>query len=399
MTAGFRAAIGPAVLATALGALLLFGVAGVGRGGSPWQADLDWFRVAGQLWLGGHDPYDPETFTAAMARVGRQVDGAGLPYPPQFMPLAMLLGSLPLPAARWLMVGLGLASLSALAWLAVRLVTDATSAPAARLSTTRWLLPALVFGNPFAAHLLWLGQVTPLAVALLVGGWVAVQRGREVWGGILLGLATFKPQLVFLPLFWLLLERRLKVLVAAAAASTACVAAGTGFAEPLDVVGRWLRTLSTYEIDTANRLGGEFVVGIPSALAALGVPMPPVWALPALGIVVTAGVWVGRRQLDQHDVLAWLGLVQCLAVWVHSNDLLLLVPLAAALWRRMAQRRDLWRVGAAGVAALCFPQRLVRLVGWPLLHQWRTVVVGLSAIALARLTRRTEPAQGADTDR
>lgn len=394
MRARLRAAIGPSVLTAAVGVLLAFGVAGVGRSG-PRQADLDFFWVAGRLWAAGHNPYVPETFTAEMERIGRRTDGTALSYPPQLAPLAMLLGSLPLPAARWLMVGLGLASLGALAWLAVRLATDAAGSPAARLPATRWLLPALVLGSPFAAHLLWIGQVTPLAVALLVGGWVAVRRGRNVWGGLLLGLATFKPHFALLPLLWLLLERRVKVLAVAAGASAACATVGVGLANPLGVVGLWLRAVPTYQADAANRLGGEYVVGVPSALAALGVPMPPLWTLPLLGALLTVGLWLRRRWLDEDDVLAWLVVVQCLGVWVHSNDLVMLVPVAAALWRRLAGRRELWLPGAAGLAALYFPQRVVRLAGWPLLHHWRTLVVGLAALALARLARRDPPAQRA----
>lgn len=395
MRARLRAAIGPSVLAAAVGALLVFGVAGVGRSG-PRQADLDFFWVAGRLWAAGQYPYVPETFTAEMERIGRRTDGTALSYPPQFAPVAMLLGSLPLPAARWLMAGLGLASLGALAWLAVRLATAPPAGPAAVGPATRWLLPALVLGSPFAAHLLWIGQVTPLAVALLVGGWVAVRRGREVWGGLLLGLATFKPHFALLPLLWLLLERRAKALVVAAGASAACAAVGVGLANPLRVVGLWLRAVPTYQADAANRLGGEYVVGIPSGLAALGVPMPPLWTLPLLGVLLTFGLWLGRQRLDEDDVLAWLVLVQCLGVWVHSNDLVLLVPLGAALWRRLAGRREPWLAGAAGLAALYFPQRVVRLAGWPLLHHWRTLVVALAALALARLARRDPPGQRAD---
>ncbi|HPC81801.1 MAG TPA: glycosyltransferase family 87 protein [Thermoanaerobaculaceae bacterium] len=391
-----RALAGPAVLAAALGALLIFGVAGIGRGSSPWQTDLDYFWVAGRLWAAGDNPYVPETFTAEMQRVGRTIDRTALSYPPQFAPLAMLLGSLPLPAARWLAVAIGLASLGTLAWLAVRLVAGATGSPVADLAATRWLLPALVLGSPFAAHLLWIGQVTPLAIALLVGGWVEVRRGREVWGGVLLGLATFKPHLALLPLFWLLLERRAKALAVAAGVSAACAVPGLGLEHPLGVLGLWLRAVPTYQADAANRLGGEFVVGIPSALAAVGVPMPPLWTLPLLGVLLTAGLWLFRRRLDEDDVLAWLVLVQCLGVWVHSNDLVMLVPVAAALWRRLAVRQELWLPGAAGLAALYFPQRIVRAAGWLLLHHWRTLVVALAALALARLARRDPPAQRAD---
>lgn len=381
------AVLGPLVLAAAVAALAVFGVVGVGRGDSPRQADLDYFWVAGQLWAGGQTPYVPETFTAEMQRIGRRTEQTVLTYPPQFAPLSMLLAAFPLPLARWLMVGLGLAALGALAWLAVLLVNDAEPSPATGLPATRWLLPALVLGSPFAAHLVWIGQVTPLAAALVVGGWVAVRHGHDVWGGLLLGLATFKPHFVLLPLLWLLLERRLKVLAVAAGASAACAAPGLGLTDPLGVLGQWLRAVPTYQGDAANHLGGEFMVGIPSGLAALGVPMPALWALPLLGCLLTVGLWLGRQRLAQDDVLARLVLVLCLGVWVHSNDLVLLVPVAAALWRRLAGRPALWLPGIAGLGALYFPQRIVRLAGSPLLHHWRTLVMGLAAIALARLAR------------
>lgn len=399
MRARLGTALGPAALVAAAGALLAFGVAGIGRSGSPWQSDLDWFWTAGRLWAEGQNPYGPEALAAEMQRLGRQTGGAALPYPPQFAPFCLLLAALPLAGARWLMVGLNLACLGALAWLSVRLATAPPAAPAAVSPATRWLLPALVLGSPFAAHLLWIGQVTPLAVALVVGGWVLVRQGRELLGGAILGLATFKPHFALLPLLWLLLERRVRVLAAAAGASAACALPGLGLRDPLGVVGAWLRAVPAYQADPANRLGGEFTVGIPSGLAALGLPPPPLWTLPLLGALLTVGLWLRRRRLDADDVLAWLVLLQCLGVWVHSNDLLLLVPAAAALWRRLAGRHELWAPSAAGLAALYFPQRVVRLAGWPLLHHWRTLVVGLAAIALARLASRDRPAQGGDTAR
>lgn len=207
MRARLAAALGPSVLAAAVSALLAFGVAGVGRSG-PWQADLDFSRVAGRLWARGHSPYVPETFVAEMQTIGRSAGDAAFPYPPQVAPLCLLLGAL------------------------------------------------------------------PLAAALLVGGWVAVRRGREVWGGLLLGLAVFKPHFALLPLFWLLLERRVRALAAAAstvAASTVVAFAAPGLRrfDPLGELGLWLRAVPTYRVDTANRLGSEYVVRIPSGLAAL----------------------------------------------------------------------------------------------------------------------------------
>ncbi|HPW55218.1 MAG: hypothetical protein KA072_02860 [Thermoanaerobaculaceae bacterium] len=92
----------------------------------------------------------------------------------------------------------------------------------------------------------------------------------------------------------------------------------------------------------------------PRALGGPAVPVAAVGALPLLGVLLTTGL--GRR-------------------------------------------RELWFPGAAGLAAPYFPQRVVRLVGWPLLQHWRTLVVALAALAFARPARRDRSPQGADSPR
>jgi hypothetical protein len=151
------------------------------------------------------------------------------------------------------------------------------------------------------------------------------------------------------------------------------------------VLRQWLVAVPGYQLDVSNRLGGEFVVGLPSLLVALGMPPVHLWLLPFVGVALVLVLFRFRRHVAQDDLLAWLVCIQCLAVWLHSNDLILLAPVAAALWRRLAHRRELWAPALVGLSTLYLPQRAVRLTGVPLLHHWRTLVVGVAAYALARL--------------
>ncbi len=379
----------PAFTGVAIVAFVATGFLGAGRKDSRPFLDVDLPFVAGQFWLRGESPYDLAAFAPEVIAAAGYDPEVALPYPPQLALPAMALATLGLGGARIAMAIVSALSIAALALVTVRWARDAeVPRPAGRHPATGWMLAALVIGCPFASHLAWLGQISLPVAALLAWGWFHARRGRDVGAGVLLGLATLKPQFVVLPLLWLALERRWRLLAVAAATSVglavpAILSIGVGTA-----IGGWVEALAAYTAYEANRPGNPWVVGLPSLLAAVGVdgPGPVVWLAAIVPLVVL--LFVARRRLCPDDTLGLLSGVLCALVYAHTNDLVLLAPLAAAVWLHIADRRDLWTPAALVTALLCVPQRLVHLAGVPLLEHWRTPLVLVSLVGLLMLSLR-----------
>ena len=97
----------------------------------------------------------------------------------------------------FLWVLIGLTAVSVLLWL--RVIRWQISAPAKIV----WIV--LLMGSFPAIQGFKLQQLTLLMTALLAGAMYAVTRRHLVWAGILLALASIKPQLIFLLALWLLI--------------------------------------------------------------------------------------------------------------------------------------------------------------------------------------------------
>ena len=211
--------VGLGVLTIAIVALITSGVRGLGRTSERYE-DVAYFYAAGKILLRGDSPYDNKNFLAELRAVGlRDVDvregqGDFFVYPFTSTPLCLAMASMPnLAVAKDLMLVLNLMALTALAILSIRLVTNAEQPrPASQLLFTRWLMPSLLIASPFTERTIWLGQITLLVATFLVGGWYCVRRNEHLLGGILLGLATMKPQFMVFLCLWLLLDRYWRVL-------------------------------------------------------------------------------------------------------------------------------------------------------------------------------------------
>ncbi len=391
--------LGPAVLVAAVAVYVSTGLLGAGRGASRPFADLDQFVVSGQLWSRGLDPYDFAVWKPAFEQAAGYDPQVPHGYPPQSVLPALLFAALGLTWARAAAALICTVAVLALAMVTVRWVRDAEEPrPASVFPWTGWLLAALVIGNPFSAHLAWLGQPTLPVAALLVWGWFLARRGSDTLAGVLLGLATFKPQFLVLPMLWLALERRWRLLAVAGGVSLVLALpafVSTGFEPPL--LG-WVAALSRYTDHHATRLGSAWVVGLPSLLAATGVdvPGPFVWLAAAVPVVVL--LFLARRRLSPDDHLGLLTGIQCALIYAHTNDLVFLAPLAAATWLHVADRRGQWLPAGVIAVLLFFPQRVVHAAGVPLLEHWRTPLVIVAVATLLVLSLRDTAAARRVTD-
>jgi hypothetical protein len=156
------------------------------------------YRVGGDVWAGS-DPY-----------ADRQFNDHPFLNPPTALPLFALFAALPLSSglALWT-VGNGLAGVALVAWSQDTL--RAQEALGGRGGPVAWALPPVAVAGLTVSLLisdasllnLQLGQLSILAAVLLLGALAAQGRGRPVWAGVFLALATVKvaTMLPFLLLF------------------------------------------------------------------------------------------------------------------------------------------------------------------------------------------------------
>jgi hypothetical protein len=400
-------AAGGLALALAVGALLAFGVRGVGRTG-PSNLDANFLIVAGVAWRSGLNPYDPKVYGAVSRSIPaveavRELTGVGAPavrgfsYPPTIAPLCLALSWVPPLAAGLVVTLLNLAAAVALAVCTRRLaLREVSGLPA---GAEGWIVPAIALASPFVAHVTWIGQTTLFAAAFLAAGWgVRATPGREAIGGILLACSAIKPQVALLPLLWVVLEHDWRVLAALAAAGVALVSVPLLQLGPVELTRSWLDSLTLYQslgatAGDVNAIGFQNMFGLRHLLAASGLDCP---SLTPVALVALGALWLWRRWFSDLEILGLLLAASALLVYAHDYDLAMLAPFLAALWVRARTSEAATAAVAVVLALLFFPQRLLRgAVSAGALH-WRELVLCAAVVGLVALAaRRAEPVRAA----
>jgi hypothetical protein len=218
------------------------------------------------------------------------------------------------------------------------------------LGTLRWRLPKtamvtailLALGCFPAIQGLRLQQLTVLVVALIAGSMYAITRRRFVLAGVLLAMASIKPQLVFLLILWLCVwllgnwRERQRVLWSFVISMAVLVVAGE-----LLLPG-WITEFRAAMKDYYRYTGG--------GNSLLNGFLPPLWA--QIACVVLVGLvlvfaWRNRRASEETPAFEWLlcfTLATTLVVipmFAPYNQLLLLPGVMMAL----RARHELWRKG------------------------------------------------------
>jgi hypothetical protein len=269
------------------------------------ERSQDWmvYHTAARAWLDGNLPlvFDGDRFTALINQryahiLSRPLQLHPWLYPPHYLLLLLPFGALPFDLAGGLFLLLSFAALIAAAWRY------------AGNGTERALYAFSLLLCPASAVSVCLGQNTFLSAALLVGGMSLLPR-RPLWGGALLGILTYKPQLWLLVPIALIAARQWKAL--GAAAGTALVLMGASAAVfGIDTWRHWFQlmtapsTLYDHWLVVA-RLNGQSVYTCAALLGA-----PPQFANLAQGlsaIVAAAAVfWSWRKPLPDELRLAVL---------------------------------------------------------------------------------------------
>jgi len=227
-----------------------------------------------------------------------------------------------------------------------------------RLGLTGGALVLLLFPSTFFTYVL--GQNGLVSLALLLGSAALLLGGRDLAGGVVLGLLLYKPSWL-LAAGWLpLVLRRWRALpglvlgAAAAALAGAALTGLQGWEDWLHLAPRLahLDALPDYPLALQHDLLSlpRRWLGIGASSTALG------WSAAAL--VVGVSLWRGRHLAPARAVGLGLAAAVLVNPHVHHYDML---PSAAALAIALSGWRDLDRRGRIGLVALAAVHHLAFL--------------------------------------
>jgi Glycosyltransferase family 87 len=378
VTARLRGAPGAlwyaAILLAAVAALVSFGIVGVERQGSG-GFDMAFLYAAGRTWLNGLNAY---VLTQRQASVGSfPFDIYAFAYPPPVFPLAIALGYFSFATAKLLMLGLNILSAVGLSVYCVRMAEPGPAPGAASRAPEgdayRWVIPAIILGNPFTAHVLWMGQTTLIVAASIAWGCRFAGQGRWLLGGLLLAVSTIKPQFSVFAFLWLAMQRRWPSILTAGALSLAFALGPLLISGPLTTIRSWLGEIKVYQAYPSNTVGFEHSFGLQSMLYHLGIAVPS-GVLIALAFATV--IFLVRAKILENDILPLLLGVALLLSVAHDYDLILAAPLVPALWRHLRDRGRIPTLSALAIMCVMFlPQRLLKPLDSSALLQFRVLVL------------------------
>jgi len=368
------------VNAGALAYLLLTQQDGVDANGFLIGTDFISFWTSGKMLLAGANVYDTAAHVAAQREFyAMPGEYTAFFYPPGFLLFVLPLGLLPYFPA--LAVWLGVTGAALLA--AVRAWFRALGLKG----------PALILVAAFPPVLVTLthGQTSFLVAALLGGGLLLVER-RPWAAGVLIGLATIKPQFGLLVPLALLASGQWRT-IASAGVTAVALAGFVALAFGPEVWTEWLAITRTAGAATADgNIGFAKMVSVFAGLSLLGVPAAAAMTVQAAVSLALAGAAVAaswRRAFSPG--LAALGLAGApLATpFVLDYDMVLTAfPLAYLFARARSEGFADWeRITIAGVfAGAAFARPLAINAGVPIMP------LLLAALFLAVFRRvRSEP--------
>jgi hypothetical protein len=351
----------PIALVVAAALILLAGLL-YGSAPSPYFG-LDYrffWRAGGDVWAGA-DPY-----------ADGQFDDHPFLNPPTALPLFALFASLPssLGLTLWT-VGNVLACLALVAWSQYALrVQEALGDPDGQVA---WALsPAAIAGLTAALLIsdatylnLILGQLSILAAVLLVAALAAQGRGRPVWAGVCLGLATVKIA-TLLPFLLLFLRKADRWAWAAFAAAVLglCLISGPPSQLPARAATLLERirqleapgAVNDYSFDGPRH---ENILGFDHALYRLGLRDRRVIRVAQYLVLLVLGAWVARQvafrgRLPRAAACSLVALYSVVFLYHRNYDAVILaLPLAySAGQARVASGTARWLFAACAVAIL-----------------------------------------------
>lgn len=369
-------------------AVLLAGAYTIKRGFAPEVRHLDArsLYLGGACWSGGRSPYVADNLDQAwQARFGTaRPSSMVFAYPPTIAALLVPIGLLP--------VKLGLAAIDVLNVLAllaslVLLVPALRRERAQPRSEPRFALAVLLaLAVGAISGTLALGQSGFWVLAAILGLWALPLSGASLPAAVLIFACSFKPS-ISLPFLAYSAVTRPRAVGLAALFGVPVVAA-LALTSGGSLLGEWMLALRTYAMQTDN---GPLFLASGQHLVALLLPHVPAPALAlaaaALGAAVGWSARVSRSDRPSLDDLLLLSASVVAFSSIHGYDLVIAVPLAAAIpFVRPGMR--LWYLPL--VALLMRPPLAERalLKLFPHLSQGGALAAGVAGLLLTALLLR-----------
>ena len=376
---------GKTVLTISVLAMIAFGLLGIGRDGEAF-ADVRYWYLSAKAWLAGLNPYDYDIFKT-LAQESGLGDLIPFAYPPQSFAIGIYLAAFPFKIAQLLWTITNVIAVILLSFFGVRLLRSRETAKEVEYSRlARWLIPAIIVGNPFTAHVLWTGQTVMVICIALIGSWQLAYHGKSLWSGVLLGFASIKPQLSILIIFWLFLEGQWLTLVTAGICMLVFSAVPLLVIGPIQIISDWSNAMKAYQLDPAIASGLSYNTNLKSLLNGLGLNLPPSSLLffMLVAIAITFAVWKMWRggQLDRSDILGILLGLSLLLFFGRDYDIVVLVPILSAMWWHVRNHPRSQLVSFVLMTTLFIPHRLMEKIGVPFLLYWRIVILMVLVIWL-----------------
>jgi len=373
--------------------LILFGILGIGRGNSKLNFDGDVLYAAGRAWLRGLNAYNHDFLVQSTAGIKDfdSLEGAGFFYPPQSAALCMFAGLFDHSVAKFIWLGLNLLSIAAIIFMTVRTLNQHQNNSENHLGS--WIMAAMIIGNPFTSHVVWMGQTSLMAFAATMAAWFFSQRQKFVWAGICLGIASFKPQLCLLLGIWFLLEGNWKILAVAFATVTITSAYPLVlYGGPIGMLAAWHQGIQNgYSSLYFNQAGSLDTVGMESIFGFFGLKIP---AIQIIAVILAVLLWVFRNRINREDTLGVLmGISFTFLGYTHVYDYVGLFPILTSLWLYCSNNRNAWLSSIALVFLLFFPRRIFIAAGLPFLIHWRTIVVLILVVRVVALSMKAKSRQ------
>lgn len=349
-------------------------------------SDFISFWTAGHMLHAHADVYDSAAHIAAQREFYASADGyTAFFYPPSFLPFCWPLGLLGYFPA----LALWLAATGAFYVVAVR-----SWARGAGIDPPLWLLIAAF---PPVAIVVTHGQSSFLVAALLGLGALLVP-GRPVLAGVLLGLATIKPQLGLLVPLVLLLTSEWKVIGSAALAALV-LGLFSVLAFGPELAAEWLgATRNAQEAMASGAVGYGKMMSVFAAARLLGAPAGAAYALQGLA-AATVAVLLGRaawgRRYTPGLGAAMLAGAPLVTPFVLDYDLVLLAfPLLWLAGQGLRSGFAEWEKLALALAFIApvFARPLGMFAGIP-------VMPAVLALLFWALLRRLRAREGCKNDR
>ncbi len=344
--------------------LVVFGVFGLFRSAF-FGFDFVVFYQAGVELLKGENPW--------LMSVGT---GAPFSYPPHIATLIAVYGLLPFQVALVLHTLVNIVSILVVTYLANHWFVGVKSLR--EITLIQGLCLALVIGNPFVAHSVYEGQLSLPAVALLLLSWFFLQNGRWLIAGILLGVASIKPQVAILYIAWLVFSLQLRMLTISALVVIALLIPAVMSFGVLDVFIAWFESISDYSKQWPNQPGSPHVVGLEGLFVSLGVQgLGSIFK--ATSVIFLWWVYLKRDSLPLILIVNLFFFLTLTFIYGHDTDFVILslffsymVCVAAATQRKMTLL-----LACVFLLVMFFPQRFIRSYDLPILYHTRSIALGL----------------------